>query len=140
LALEQARLQSGEAALRGARIEVAQREAAIDAGAAKIQKIQTVIDDSMLKAPIRGRVLYRLAEPGEVLAAGGKVLTVIELTDVYMTIFLPTSLAGRLSIGVEARIILDAVPQYVIPATVSSLRRARNSLPRKSRPRRSARS
>jgi len=54
-----------------------------------------------------------------VLPAGGKVLTVIELTDVYMTIFLPTSLAGRLSIGAEARIIVDAVPQYVIPATVS---------------------
>ena len=119
LALERARLQSAEAALRGARTEVAQREAAIDAGAAKIQKIQTIIDDSMLKSPIPGRVLYRLAEPGEVLAAGGKVLTVLDLTDVYMTIFLPTGLAGRLAVGAEARIILDAVPQYVIPAIVS---------------------
>jgi HlyD family secretion protein len=119
LALERARLQSGEAALRGARIEVAQREAAIDAGLAKIQKIKTIIDDSMLKSPIRGRVLYRLAEPGEVLAAGGKVLTVLDLTDVYMTIFLPTGLAGRLVVGAEARIVIDAVPQYVIPAVVS---------------------
>ena len=64
-------------------------------------------------------MLYRLAEPGEVLAAGGKVLTVLELTDVYMTIFLPTALAGRIAVGSEARIVLDAVPQYVIPATVS---------------------
>ncbi|MBI2228642.1 MAG: HlyD family efflux transporter periplasmic adaptor subunit [Deltaproteobacteria bacterium] len=119
LALEQARLQSAEAALRGARIEVAQRDAAIDGGVAKIQKIKTIIDDAVLKSPIRGRVLYRLAEPGEVLPAGGKVLTVLELTDVYMTIFLPTALAGRLAVGAEARIILDAVPQYVIPAAVS---------------------
>jgi HlyD family secretion protein len=119
LALEQARLQSAEAALRGARIEVAQREAGIDAGAAKIAKIKTIIDDSLLKSPIRGRVLYRLAESGEVLPAGGKVLTVLDLTDVYMTIFLPTGLAGRLVVGAEARIILDAVPQYVIPATIS---------------------
>jgi HlyD family secretion protein len=119
LALEQARLQSAGAALRGAQIEVTQREAAIDAGVARIQKIQTLIDDSVLKSPIRGRVLYRLAEPAEVLAAGGKVLTVLELTDVYMTIFLPTGMAGRLAVGAEARIILDAVPQYVIPATVS---------------------
>jgi HlyD family secretion protein len=73
----------------------------------------------MLKSPIRGRVLYRLAEPGEVLAAGGKVLTVLDLSDVYMTIFLPTGLAGRIAIAAEARIILDAAPQYVIPATVS---------------------
>jgi HlyD family secretion protein len=60
-----------------------------------------------------------LAEPGEVLAAGGKVLTILQLTDVYMTVFLPTTLAGRLHVGAEARIILDAVPQYVIPASVS---------------------
>lgn len=119
LALEQARLQSAAAALRGAQIEVAQREAAIDADTAKIQKIQTLIDDSVLKSPIRGRVLYRLAEPGEVLGAGGKVLTVLDLRDVYMTIFLPTGIAGRIAIGGEARIILDAAPQYVIPATVS---------------------
>ena len=119
LALEQARLQSAEAALRGAQIEVAQREAGIDVGAAKIAKIKTIIDDSLLKSPIRGRVLYRLAEPGEVLPAGGKVLTVLDLTDVYMTIFLPTGLAGLLVVGAEARITLDAVPQYVIPATIS---------------------
>ena len=93
--------------------------AAIDASLASIEKIKTLIADGMLKSPIAGRVLYRLAEPGEVLAAGGKVLTVLELTDVYMTIFLPTALAGRIAVGSEARIVLDAVPQYVIPATIS---------------------
>ena len=119
LALEQARQTSAEAALRGAQIQVAQRDAAIDSSIARIEKIKTLIADSILKAPISGRVLYRLAEPGEVLAAGGKVLTLLELTDVYMTIFLPTALVGRISVGTEARIVLDAVPQYVIPATIS---------------------
>lgn len=119
LTLEQARQTSAEAALRGAQIQVAQRDAAIDSSIARIEKIKTLIADSMLKAPISGRVLYRLAEPGEVLAAGGKVLTLLELTDVYMTIFLPTALAGRVTVGSEARIVLDAAPQYVIPANVS---------------------
>jgi HlyD family secretion protein len=64
-------------------------------------------------------VQYRLALPGEVLAAGGKVLTLLDLTDVYMTVFLPTSEAGRLAIGAEARIVFDAAPQYVVPASVS---------------------
>jgi HlyD family secretion protein len=64
-------------------------------------------------------VLYRLAEPGEVLPAGGKVLTVLDLTDVYMTIFLPTSQAGRVDLGAEGRIIFDAAPEYVVPASVS---------------------
>ena len=117
--LEQARLQSAEAALRGSQVQVAQREAAIDAAKTRIQKTKIIIDDSMLKSPIGGRVLYRLAEAGEVLPAGGKILTVLDLTDVYMTIFLPTELAGRLSVGADARIILDALPEYVVPATVS---------------------
>ena len=70
-------------------------------------------------APADGRVLYRLAEPGEVLAAGGKVLTLLDITDVYMTIFLPTSQAGRVAIGTEARIVLDVRPDISIPASVS---------------------
>lgn len=119
LASEQARQQSADAVLQGAQIQVAQRDAAIDASVARIEKIKTVIADGILESPISGRVLYRLAEPGEVLAAGGKVLTVLELTDVYMTIFLPTAFAGRITVGSEARIVLDAVPQYVIPSTVS---------------------
>ena len=119
LASELARQQSADAVLKGAQVQIAQRDAAIDASIARIEKIKTLIADNILKSPIAGRVLYRLAEPGEVLAAGGKVLTVLELTDVYMTIFLPTALAGRITVGSEARIVLDAVPQYVIPATVS---------------------
>jgi HlyD family secretion protein len=80
LALEQARQHSAEAALRNAQVEVAQRDLAIDAGKASMQKIRTAIDDSALKSPIRGRVLDPLAKPGETLAAGDKVLTVLELS------------------------------------------------------------
>ena len=119
LASDQARQQSADAVLKGAQIQIAQRDAAIDASQARIEKIKILIADAMLTTPIAGRVLYRLAEPGEVLPAGGKVLTVLELTDVYMSIFLPTALVGRITVGSEARIILDAVPQFVIPATVS---------------------
>ena len=75
--------------------------------------------DLVLVSPRTGRVQYQLARNGEVVAAGGKVLTILDLHDVYMTIFLPAASAGKLEIGGEARIILDPVPQYVIPASVS---------------------
>ena len=110
---------TGDAALKAARVQVVQAEAAIDAAVARIERLKTELDDSALKSPIRGRVLYRLSEPGEVLAAGGKVLTVIDLTDVYMTIFLPTSKVGRVRLGSDARIKIDAVPEFTIPAKVS---------------------
>lgn len=112
-------LRSADAGLNASRIQVVQAEAKIAAAEARIDRLESSIDDCALKAPIRGRVLYRLAEPGEVLAGGGKVMTVLDLSDVYMTIFLPAAESGRVLLGSEARIVLDAIPQYTIPAKVS---------------------
>jgi len=119
LVQQEAQRQAADAAVAAARIDVDYREAAIAAAAARAQRVRTDLADSTLSSPVPGRVLYRLAEPGEVLSAGGKVVTVLELADVYMTIFLPTEEAGRTVIGSEGRIVLDAAPHLVIPATVS---------------------
>ena len=53
------------------------------------------------------------------LPAGGKIATVIDLSDVYTTMYLPGPQAGRLKIGDDARVVVDAAPEYVFPATVS---------------------
>ncbi|HEY2840360.1 MAG TPA: HlyD family efflux transporter periplasmic adaptor subunit [Pirellulales bacterium] len=82
----------------------------VEVAQANVATIQTRIDDATLKSPVRGRVLYRLAEVGEVLAAGGKALTLVNLEDVYMEIFLPAEDAASLKIGDEARITLDHAP------------------------------
>ena len=81
--------------------------------------VQTRISDATLTSPVTGRVLYRLAEPGEVLAPGGKALTLVNLEDVYMEIFLPSEQAGRLKVGAEARITVDYVSDKAIPGFVS---------------------
>jgi HlyD family secretion protein len=113
------RVRTAEAALRATQVQVVATEAAIEAAQASIERVEVDIADSTLKAPRGGRVLYRLAEPGEVLAAGGKVLTLLDLTDVYMVIFLPATQAGRVPLGAAARLVLDAAPEYVVPAEVS---------------------
>jgi len=115
----QAQAAAAEAAIATARSQVISAESAVHAAQATIDRIQSQIDDSTLKAPCDGRVQYRVAQPGEVLGAGGRVLNLVNLSDVYMTVFLPTAQAGRLAIGSEARIVLDAAPQYVLPAKVS---------------------
>jgi HlyD family secretion protein len=110
---------TAQAAVNSAQAQIDVAKASIESATARIARIQTYLDDCVLTAPRSGRVQYRLALPGEVLAAGGKVLTLLDVTDVYMTVFLPTREAGRLPIGAEARIIFDAAPQYVVPASVS---------------------
>jgi HlyD family secretion protein len=111
--------ESSEASVAGA---VAQREqagAAIKSAQAEVERIEAILKDLILISPRTGRVQYQLARNGEVVAAGGKVFTILDLHDVYMTVFAPAAVAGRLEIGGEARIILDPVPEYVVPASVS---------------------
>lgn len=128
-----ARLQSAEAALAAARSQVnsaaagivaaqsqvIEAQSAVEAAKASVARLQVDIDDSLLKAPRAGRVQYRVTQPGEVIGAGGKVLNLVDLGDVYMTFFLPERQAGLVALGSEARLVIDAAPQYVIPAKVS---------------------
>lgn len=111
--------QGALAGLLAARTQVAAAEAATQAAIARGESLSATVNDTTLKAPISGRVLYRLAEPGEVLAAGSKLLTLLNMTDVSMTIFLPAADAGKVAIGSPARILLDALPDQVLPATVT---------------------
>lgn len=91
----------------------------VEAARANVGTIQTRIDDATLKSPITGRVLHRLAETGEVLAPGGKALTLVNLEDVYMEIFLPSEEAAGAKIGAEGRIVLDYDPTHALPGYVS---------------------
>ncbi|HTT75370.1 MAG TPA: efflux RND transporter periplasmic adaptor subunit [Candidatus Binataceae bacterium] len=113
------KMEAERSAFAAASSKVAADVGAIAAARAGIERVQTQINDSELKAPVRGRVLYRLAEPGEVLPSGGSVVTIIDLTDVYMTIFLPELEAGEVAIGADARVVLDAAPQWPASARVS---------------------
>ena len=111
--------ESAKAELAGAEASVAQKEAEILAEKANAARTQADIDDSSLLAPLEGRIQYRISEEGEVLNAGGKVLNLVDLTDVYMTFFLPEEAAGKVRIGADVRIVLDALPDVPIPAKVS---------------------
>jgi HlyD family secretion protein len=114
-----AQVQAATAAIVAAKAQVAGTRSTVDAAEATIVRIKVDIKDSALTAPRDGRVQYRVAQPGEVLAPGGKVLNLVDLGDVFMTFFVPETAAGKLALGSEVHIILDAAPQFVIPATIS---------------------
>ena len=115
----QAQIAAADAAVAAARAQIVGAESAVAAVQASIERIQVDIDDTALKAPRDGRVQYIVARPGEVVGGGGRVLNMVDLADVYLTFFLPTAAAGKLALGQEVRLVLDAAPQYVIPASVS---------------------
>lgn len=111
--------QSASAALEAARRQVQLASDQIAAAKANVEQIQSLLDDTLITAPVTSRVLYRLTEPGEVLAAGGKVVTLLDIGQVFMPVYLPTAEIGRLDLGREARILVDALPDVPIPASVT---------------------
>ncbi len=113
------KFEAAEAAHVAAQAQRDQADAAIKAAQANVEQLQSVLVDLTLVSPRSGRVQYRLARAGEVVAAGQRVLTILDLADVYMTVYLPADDAGKLTLGDEARVIADPIPQYVIPATIS---------------------
>lgn len=116
---QQSRFDTANAAVTAARAQVSAVGAAIGAAQAQVAQLNSEIDDSSLRAPIDGIIQLRMAEPGEVLGAGGRVLLLIDPNDQYMNLYLAASVAGRLAVGDEARILLDALPDQPLPAKIS---------------------
>ena len=112
-------LQTTTASLQEEEAKLRTIEQEVNVARANVATVQTRIDDATLKSPVDGRVIYRLAEVGEVVAAGGKVLTLVNLSDVYMEIFLPSEQAAKLKVGADARITLDFVSDRAVAGYVS---------------------
>ena len=113
------RFEAAEAGYVAANAQRDQAESSIKSAESEVERLQSILVDLVLVSPRSGRVQYRLARAGEVVSAGQRILTVLDLNDVYMTIYLPAEQAGRLTIGDQARTILDPIPQYVLPNTIS---------------------
>jgi HlyD family secretion protein len=105
------------AATAQAQADAAQRQ--IEVAQAQVEVTKSRIKDATLISPVTGRVLYRLVEPGEVLAPGGKALTLVDLSDVYMEIYLPSDQAAALKTGAPARITVDYEPDKSAAGYVS---------------------
>jgi HlyD family secretion protein len=113
------RLDTAKSSLDGTKAKLNTANQSINAAAAQVKRTEATLADTILKSPVKGRVLYRLAEPAEVVPLGGKILTLINLSDVYMEMYLPAQEAARVRIGADARIVLDARPEYAAQAKVS---------------------
>jgi HlyD family secretion protein len=115
----QQQLDAATAALNAVNFRVNQSEHALEASQHDVELYKVNIADNTLVSPRDGRIQYRLANVGEVLPSGGKVFTMLDLTYVYMDIYLPTAETGKTRIGDDARIVLDARPDLAIPAKVT---------------------
>ena len=113
-----ASLHKAEAAVAVAEADLEGTKANIKAAEADVARIKADIKDCDLTAPLTGRIQYRIAQPGEVISSGGRVLNMVDLSDVYMNFYLPEKDAGKVALGAPVRLLLDALPNFPIPAEV----------------------
>lgn len=119
ISLAEAQRAAAAAAINTAKAGVIDAQAAVEVADAAIESIKVQLSDMTLTAPRDGRVQYIVAREGEIVGAGGRVLNLADLGDVYMSIFLPTREAGRIALGTPARVVLDAAPDMTVPAKVT---------------------
>jgi HlyD family secretion protein len=76
------------------------------------------LNDLKIRVPIAGTILTRSAEPGRVIAAGQTVLTMVDLSKLYLRGFVPEGDVGNVKVGQPAQVFLDSRPKDAIPAEV----------------------
>ncbi len=119
LSAARAQVESTQSAIVAAQSQELSAQSQVDAVKATIERVNVDLDDAVLKSPLNARVQFRVAEQGEIIPAGGRVMNLIDLSDIYMTFFVPETVAGRIAIGSEVRLVLDTAKEVAIPARVS---------------------
>ena len=115
----EASAKKAEADLESAKSRLEVAKASVEAQKAAIARIEVDIKDSTIVAKHDGRIQYRIAQLGEMVGSGAGILNLVDLTDVYMTLFIPEKLIGQIAQGAECRIVLDAAKEWPIAANIS---------------------
>jgi HlyD family secretion protein len=112
----------------GVNMQLAQQQAAIADALASIGQAQAQLtearenrQDLTVKALFDGTVVTRVAEPGEVITAGTPVITLLDLSKVYLRGFVPEGQIGKVKVGQAAHVYLDSNPKQPVDAYVSRI-------------------
>jgi len=101
--------------------EVASANAKIDQARAQLSEAEANRKDLNVIAPFDGTIVTRTAEPGEVVAAGAAIVTVVDLSKVYLRGFVPEGEIGKIKLDQPARVYLDSNPNQPLDAYVSRI-------------------
>jgi HlyD family secretion protein len=103
------------------RSEIAYAQALADQAKFQLVEAQATRSDLTVKAPFDGTVMTRAAEPGEVVQAGTAIVTLLDLSKVYLRGFIPEGQIGKVKVGQPARIYLDSDPAKAFDAYVERI-------------------
>jgi HlyD family secretion protein len=114
VATVQAQITQQKSLIAGAQADEDRARASLDEARANRADLDVI-------APFDGTVATRTAEPGEVVAAGTPILTVVNLAKVYLRGYIPEGLIGRVKLNQASRVYLDSAPKQPLDAYVQRI-------------------
>jgi len=122
-ALTQARKQLAEVELGWQQVKIREQEvAAMQAQARQVKAVLaealSLLDDLSIRAPADGTITTRIADEGEVVAAGSPLFDIVDMDRLYLQVFIPENVIGKVRRGLPARIYTDAFADKPFAATV----------------------
>jgi HlyD family secretion protein len=109
---------AAEVHLELARNGVAQAEAALSQVKIELKVIELQLEKLVLRAPISGVVATRNVEPGEVIQPGTVALTIDQLDDLTISVYVPEDRYGQINLGQQVIVTVDSFPEETFIATV----------------------
>lgn len=105
-----ARLEAAKKGREEARAAYETTKNQVDEAAARVKEVEAILKDTEIYAPSNGTVINKLVEEGEMVAVGAPVATLIDLSDIYVKVYIPEKDIGKIRLGNPARMYADAFP------------------------------
>jgi HlyD family secretion protein len=112
-------VQIGNATVKQAEKNTAQAEAGLAQAQASLKTIQIQLDKATVTSPISGVILAQNLDEGEMVGAGGTVMTVGNIDEVSLTVYIPEARYGQVRTGQEVIVKVDSYPEKTFMGTVS---------------------
>ncbi len=126
--LGEERIEAQEAEVQRLRADAARAAATVDElqarrgeSEAALDEAHSILEDLTIAAPSPGTIVTRIAEPGEVIVAGGPLYDLVDLDRLYLKVYIPQRDVGKLFLGAPARVYADAFPDEPYKATVGHI-------------------
>lgn len=105
-------------------------EAAVEAARGRVQQVQAMIDELTIRAPLPARVEALDLRPGDILAANAPAAVLLEEKELYVRIYVPETLLGRLHVGQAVPIKVDSFPNRSFHGVVKHINEVGEYSPR----------
>jgi HlyD family secretion protein len=117
----QAALDQAHGGVKQAQTRLDQADKGVQQAQANLELLDTQIEKLIIKAPAEGVVMVRSVEPGEVVQPGFTVLTLGQLNDLTIKVYIPEDLYGKINLGDKAQVSSDSFPNQTFEAVVVSI-------------------